>query len=98
PHLVASDAEHVGDVVTEPEYALAADVERPMLPLPVVLRDCRAWLHRIDDDAVAAQVEACDVGGGGKGRGDLFAVAVMEVEADIVGHVVVKHRGIRRSR
>ena len=92
-HLVAPDAEHLGDVVAEAEHPLAADMQGPMAALGVVIGDRRARLHRVDDDAVVAQFEAGDVGRAGKGGGDLVAVAVVEIEPDISRHVVVKKRG-----
>src|SRR5260370_40624491 len=95
PQLVASDAEHAGDVVAEPEYPLALDMEGPMLPLRIVLRERRAGLDRVDDNAVAAQIETRDMGGSGKGCGDFVAVAIMEIEPDIPRHVVMDQRGAR---
>ena len=93
--LVAADAEDPGDVVAKAEHALAADMQCPMLALGVVIRDGRARLHRVDDDAVVAQAEPGHMSRAGKGGGDLLAVAEMEIETDIAGHVVVKDRRIR---
>jgi 6-phosphogluconate dehydrogenase len=44
PDLVAPDAEHLGDVVAKPEYALAADIKGPVSALRIVLRVRRARL------------------------------------------------------
>ena len=38
PDLVAPDAEHLGDVVAKPEYALAADIKGPVSALRIILR------------------------------------------------------------
>ena len=67
-----------------------------MLPLGVVLGESGARLHRIDDDAVVAQLEPRDMRGAGKGGGDLLAVAVMKIEPDIARHVVIE-RGAPRA-
>src|ERR1700751_760533 len=49
-HLIAPDAEYPGNVVAEPEHALAANMEGPMPALGIVLGDRRTRLHCIDDD------------------------------------------------
>ena len=95
PHFVAADAKNAGDVVAKAEDALAADMQCPVLAFGIVVGDRRARLHRVDDDAVVAQPQPGDVGSPGKGGGDLLAVTEMEVEPDIVRHVVVKDRRIR---
>ena len=96
--LVAADAEHLGDVVAKAEHPLAADIEGPVPALGVVAGDRRARLHRVDDDAVVAQHQAGDMGGAGKGGGDLVAVAIVEIEPDIGRDLVVEQRGIGRRR
>ena len=90
--FVAADPEHAGDVIAEPEHPLAGDMERPVLSLGVVLRDPGARLHRIDDDAIIAQLEPCHMSGGGKSGGDLLAVAVVKIEPDIPGNIVIEKR------
>ena len=67
-------------------------------PRLVVFGDGRARLDRVDDDAVVAQVQPGDMRGLGEGGGDLVAVAEMEVEPDIAGHVVVELRRAGRGR
>ena len=96
-HLVAPDAEDRGEVVAEPEDALGADMERPMLALGVVLGDRGARLHRIDDDAVVAQLEPRHMGRFGKGGRDLLAVAIVEIEPDIPRHIVIEERRAGRG-
>ena len=49
-----------------------------------------------DDDAVVAHRQFRDVRGAREGGGDLLAVAVMEIQADIAGRVRVQQRRIRR--
>src|SRR5580704_1167828 len=90
--FVAPDPEHAGDVIAEPEHPLARDVQGPMLSLGVVLGNSGARLHRVDDDAVIAQFEPCDMLGGGKSGGNLLAVAIMKIEPDIPGHIIIEKR------
>ena len=87
--LVAPDPEHAGDVIAEPEHPLARHMEGPVLALALVLRHRGAWLHGIDDDAVTAQLEPRDMRGGGKRGGNFFAVAIVKIEPDIPGHIIV---------
>src|SRR6516162_3144085 len=97
-HLVAPDSKYAGDVIAKPEHTLVRDVEVPMLALGIILRDCGARLHRIDDDAIVAEPEASDMGSARKSGGNLLAVTVMKIEADIPRHVVVKLRCTRSGR
>src|SRR6202040_1369936 len=98
PDLVAPDAEHLGDVVAKPEYALAADIKGPVSALRIVLRVRRARLHSIDDDAIGAQLQPGDVRGGSKSRFDSVAISEVKIESDIRGHIVVDERSAGYSR
>src|SRR4029077_1543645 len=95
PYLVATSAEHLGDVVAKTEHALATDIEGPMLPLGIVFGERGARLHRTDDDTVVAQPKPRNVRRRGKGGVDLCTVAKVKVEPDIVGNVVIELRRIR---
>ena len=65
-----------------------------MLALRLVIGDRRARLHRIDDNAVGAEPQFCDMRRARKRGIDLFRIAEMEIEPDIARHVVVKDRRI----
>ncbi len=60
----------------------------------IELRDGGARLHRVDDDAVGAQLEPRDMRGNGEGLGDFRAVAEMEIEPDIVRYIVEEQRRV----
>ena len=90
--LVAPDPEHAGDVIAEPEHTLARDMESPVLAFDVVLGNSRARLHRIDDDAVVAQLEPGNMRSRGERGGDLLAVSIVEIEPDIPGHIIIEKR------
>src|SRR5438105_7025181 len=95
-HLVATDAEHIGDVIAETEDTLAADMQCKMPPRRVVFGKGGTRLDRVYDDSVAAQFESRDMSGAGKGLGDRRTVAEMEIKADVLRHIVVQPRGARR--
>ena len=95
PHLRRLDVEQLGHLVLEAEHALAAGVERRAIALLVVVTDRRTRLHRADDDAVADEAQLGHMRGLGEGFGDLGAVAVLEVGADILWHVVEHQRRAR---
>ena len=52
----------------------------------------RARLHRIDDDAAVHEFEPGDVGRPREGGVHRVGVAVMIIERDIAGHVVIELR------
>src|SRR6266513_350108 len=95
-HLVATDAEHTGDVIAETEDALAADMQCKMPPRRVVFGKGGTRLDRVYDDSVAAQFESRDMSGAGKGLGDRRTVAEMEIKADVLRHIVIQSRPARR--
>ena len=94
-HLCRLDVQQGGHLVLEAEGALIAGIERVAIGLGVVVADRRARLHRADDDAVADEPQARDVRRLGEGLGDLGAVAIVEVDADIARHVVEHQRRAR---
>ena len=92
-HLVGRHVQHVArQAAAHAHHALAADVQRPALGLGIVGADRRARLHGIDDDAVGDDLQPRDVGGLGEGLLHRFGVAVVEVERQVAGDVVVDLR------
>ena len=89
---VRLDLQQIGHLVLQAERALVAGVEGVAVARGVVLADRRARLHGADDDAVADQPQARDVGCLGEGLGHLLAVAVVVVDADVAGRVVEHDR------
>ena len=67
-------------------------MQRPMPAVPVVVAERRARLHRVDDDAVVAQLETGDVRGRRESRSVRVGVAEMEVEPAVARHLVVELR------
>jgi len=67
-------------------------MESPVLAFDVVLGNSRARLHRIDDDAVVAQLEPGNMRSRGERGGDLLAVSIVEIEPDIPGHIFIEKR------
>jgi hypothetical protein len=65
-------------------------VQRVALRLAVEARKGRAWLDRVDDDAVVDDPQSGDVRGLGKGCGDLLTVAELEIDDQIAGDVVIE--------
>ncbi len=86
--ICAGDVQQRGHLVLEAERTLVAGVERVAIGLGIVVAGRRTRLHGADDDAVADQTQARNVGGLGKGFVDLGRVAIVEVDADIAWHVV----------
>ena len=93
-HVGEAIAAVVADTVARAKDAAeAVAVEIQALPaVGVVLGDGRARLHRIDDDAVVAQLQPRYMRRGGEGVRDLVAVAKVKIEPDVSRHVIVKNR------
>ena len=90
PHLVLWHAER-GERHQQPVHVrvLARHVDRHLAGRRVVGGEHRAWLDRVRDQAVVAQVELHRVRGGGEGGVDRFAIADLPVEGDVAGGVLV---------
>ena len=72
--------------------ALGRNLQRETLAGLVVGRQRHARLHRDDGDAGVDDVELGHMRGGSKRRVDLRGVAIVIVERDVVGDVVVEQR------
>jgi hypothetical protein len=95
-HLARLHAQDRGHHAAHAHHALGRRVERE--PSVLVERDRCARLHRIDHDAAVDELEPGDMRGLGKRLRHARAVAVVIVERDIVGHVVVEQRRARACR
>ena len=79
-----------GDDCLVARDALGRDLDGVALALSVVLGESCTRLHRHHRDAGVDHIELGHVGSGGKGGLDFRAVAVMEIERDIVGNVIIE--------
>ncbi len=90
------DAHHLGHHAAHPHHALGGRIKRKAPVL--VLRQRGARLHRIDHDAVVDEPQPRHMGGPPERLRHQRAVAIVIVERDIVGDVIVEKRRARPHR
>ena len=88
-HLGSVDLERTGQDVGEQPAALRAGVQRDRARGGIEVGDRRARLDRVRDQPVVDHAQPGDVGRLGERGVDGGAIAVLPVERQIVGHVVV---------
>ncbi len=93
-NLLGRNVEQRGDCRAQAEHTLAADMQGEAPGCRIVFGDRRTRLHGIDHDAAVDDVEAGDVGGAREGFGDLFAVAIMKIEWNVVRDIVIDARRV----
>jgi hypothetical protein len=76
-------------------------MQGPAIGPGIVIRDCRARLHRAYDNAIAGDIEPGDMRRGAESAGDLFGIAIVELGRNVAGDAVVqlgRARGCRLAR
>ena len=97
--LVRRHLEHVlGQCAADAHDALATEMQRPALRSRIVGADRRTRLHGADGNAVGDDLEAGHVGCLGEGLLHRLSIAVVEVEHEIGGRLVVDLRRARLQR
>ncbi len=92
-HLLWRNVQDVlGQRIAQTEDTLAADMQRPAVGPGVVAAEGDARLHGIDDDAVADDVEADDMGGPREGRRHRRGVAIVIIDREIAGRLGMELR------
>ena len=94
-HLVLRYAHRLREVVALAEHALARSVERESFGRAIMARDRGARLHRVHDDAVVSDRQPRHVRRFRKGVRDLVAVAVVIVQDEVAGCLIVDLRCAR---
>ncbi|MGY4313746.1 hypothetical protein ACVWW1_003049 [Bradyrhizobium sp. JR3.5] len=103
--IAGEDADLVGGHVEQARQdrlvagdALGRHLQREAFGLLVVMRQRDARLHRDHGDAGVDDVELGHMRGGGERRLDPGGVAIMIVERDVIGDVVIELRRARLGR
>ena len=94
-HRLGVDAERVGNLAAHAGHALRADIK--CKAAAVVGGNRGARLHGVDHDPAVDELQAGDVRGRGEGGFDRGAVAIVIIERNIAGHVLVKERSASRA-
>ena len=98
PDALGIDVEHRREVVLDRMPALATDPQQVAIRVGVVVGEDPARLHERDDQTRAQHVDVGDVRGGCERNVHRGAVAVLPVEAAVVGKIVPDGRGVGRER
>ena len=97
-HLVGRRAENIHQRGLHAVHALAGGIERPLSRLGVEFADRGARLHGVDHHALIGGCQPRHVLGFGECVGDLFGVAIVKIEREIVRHGVEQQRRARLDR
>jgi len=92
--LPGLDLENIRHVSAQAENTLRGDVQRKASAGLVVNGDRGARLHRIHNHAAVDELYPCDMRGSGERGRDLFAIAVVIVQCDVVRRFIIKKRGL----
>src|SRR5438552_15960794 len=93
--LLGLDLENLCHIAAQDETSLGGRMQREASAGFIVDADGSARLHGVDDHAAVDELEPCDVCGFGESGRDLFAVAVVVVERNVPGCLLVKERRAR---